>query len=121
MLRMQYYYADAYPQSSRSSPHYNLSCCTEKKLLAAWQGLIDDGVALQYLQLDDVRAPRLLAAAHSAQTRGSCRADMLLVTAGGDNGSGGTLVRTRPKTSEASSVYRSGSCPPTHTPVDSKA
>jgi hypothetical protein len=48
-----FYYGDAYPQPDRSSPDYNLSCCTRDKLLAARQGLVDDGIALQYLQLDD--------------------------------------------------------------------
>ena len=47
-----YYYGDAYPQP-RGGPDYNLSCCTRDKLLAARQGLLDDGIALQYLQLDD--------------------------------------------------------------------
>ena len=41
------------PQGSRSNPEYNLSCCTRQKLLSARQGLLDDGIALQYLQLDD--------------------------------------------------------------------
>ena len=48
-----FYYGDAYPQGSRSNPDYNLSCCTRQKLLSARQGLLDDEIALQYLQLDD--------------------------------------------------------------------
>ena len=40
-------------EGSRSNPDYNLSCCTRQKLLSARQGLLDDGIALQYLQLDD--------------------------------------------------------------------
>ena len=49
----RYYYGDAYPQPERAAPDYNLSCCTRDKLLAARQGLLDDGISLQYLQLDD--------------------------------------------------------------------
>jgi hypothetical protein len=47
-----FYYGDAYPQKQPGTD-YNLSCCTEDKLLAARKGLLDDGIALQYLQLDD--------------------------------------------------------------------
>lgn len=56
-----YYYGDAYPQHhdvpGNVSADYNLSCCTEAKLLAAKRALDADAIPMSYMQLDDC-APR---------------------------------------------------------------
>ena len=118
-----FYYGDAYPQGSRSNPDYNLSCCTRQKLLSARQGLLDDGIALQYLQLDDwwcvvyptVRIIESLQFARYTERAGicicfRCAHKRMMAKVACDCWDTGTTGRTRRGISGASSVSIAGSC-----------